>query len=1639
MTQNNNIESTYGKPFSISIANASADVVMHAEGLPKSTIIVSSEYNESTMQDIGNQSIIMTDPNGQPFMLTYDILETNGLHSTTNPNAVSLNIDGVTLQTNEQGQLTFGLGSLIDGTVLSENLNGLSVNSQFIEHATANRYGVVKLDGKTIKEQNGKIYVDTSSLDLATQDTEGIATGDGNTVKMTRGILSVDTQKLQKASYTAYGVAKTDGLTVSSNVGVVSVDMNVIGGLTASSGEKTLKADQTSVVSSNGVLSIDTTKLDKASATSYGVAQIDPNTLYIGNDGSLKVKNYDSMMTYIYDYEEGLDTLEERISYLQNMLSSGTYGSQEPEIRHLTCDQTTTSELVPPTYQQEPINMEMQHVYVSLNVITNCEFKITLDYQDDKNPTTQLDNINFNEEIQKFGVEALDYVWPSTGMKEKRIVLLFNVKNFYSSTEGQTAITKIHISVAAEADNTKEKSILYSIIRYNSAWKEEELEQPEQEEEKDEYYVDERASRWFMIRIKPGENAYNYWDQTSTFDYTSVEDGGYVEKSGPIGGLDENITILVDDVKKAFGDDAEYVFYLKGVYVNRNTGVVNSFFERIPVENFIIFTNFEDEILPRNVYDFEKKVGFDVLYFQIRYSINNPTSVEIHEDPFIADIYKYHPDSTYVDVPIKIGGEVPNPYYMNHSNDEYTWTTYTNGVKYVECVCARLCNNWYDIVNIDSDNNIHLTNSQNHEFCMIDFNRSKTLTDKISVKYNLAEIEDVVENYSDFMSSNNERTIGKLYFYIPTLKATLEERFNENVDNNEAVVSRISAVQKSKYHNMKYDIFGYVGISETDYVENNGEINYTIPYGTLFSQNIYSYMHYRYCDNGVWDDVVDGTPYSELSYKILPVEINIDDLNTSDMYNATYSFNTDRTFNSIVSIPISDDYYVEGSIQNGKIFTVNSKVTYEDTIIKEKNMSTVISYVSIPMMTMSNINIFVDNGALEVQGGNDTVENGFSDLAFDEGSFTLDDLSQKSMCLSYSYSSYEYYAISSNDSFTNFTTIENDNTIESASFILKKYNSNDEFTYSIVNSEESIDVSLDTSGYAIPYMAYVCETNGTDVNVISNVLTYIKKDEFVELSSENTTYFVGNEEIYTYSFITSSDTTNSKDWMYVIDDNKYVIPGVDYKHTNSTQVVARCTYDYSREHDVVQQPIIEAPIVHLSYSSCSYESESGTLTLDIGTYTGNYENVTINTYMTIDTVGTFVGNNITADNGEISAQFTGIDIQESHTFILSIYGEYENEGSHIIYNTSIDEYLLVKSENYLHVEDLQDTASFMDSINIAVANTVSVFGCGMNALKDEYQTMYNMMKEIDIYDNNDLENPIIIIADNLDVFGDLTCTLEEMTVEEFNEYDEDSVTIKVKFENTSPDTERYADGVFIYNIPVIRNLKEKFGVTNYNGFTVPKFCGKFNKYLNPYDYSIDVQYTTDEVEYNGSSLNEPIEVQSATKILFDIKYNGFSITNKNVDIQQMLNDERIRNYGNKVSMVENPDDNFYSYYYRINDTLAVTQVEERFTPLDLVNIGSCIITLEDEIDTTIENFSFNEVSRKMNVIPESVTSYVLYSNSTGDAHIVWDRCSYEYDLGYQYMFSISGINSYIFTPSIAPQYVVNKYVVEQNLIKLENN
>ena len=1639
MTQNNNIESTYGKPFSVSIANASADVVMHAEGLPKSTIIVSSEYNERTMQDTGNQSIIMTDPNGQPFMLTYDILETNGLHSTTNPNAVSLNIDGVTLQTNEQGQLTFGLGSLIDGTVLSENLNGLSINSQFIEHATANRYGVVKLDGKTIKEQNGKIYVDTSSLDLATQDTEGIAAGDGNTIKTTRGILSVDTQKLQKASSTTYGVAKTDGSTIVSNGGVINVDMNAVGGLTANSGEKTLKADQTSVVSSNGVLSIDTTKLYKASATSYGVAQIDPNTLYIGNDGSLKVKNYDSMMTYIYDYEEGLDTLEERISYLQNMLSSGTYGSQEPEIRHLTCDQTTTSELVPPTYQQEPINMEMQHVYVSLNVITNCEFKITLDYQDDKNPTTQLDNINFNEEIQKFGVEALDYVWPSTGMKEKRIVLLFNVKNFYSSTEGQTAITKIHISVAAEADNTKEKSILYSIIRYNSAWKEEEPEVPEPEEEKDEHYVDERASRWFMIRIKPGENYENYWDQTSTFDYTSVEDGGYVEKSGPIGGLDENITILIDDVKKAFGEDAEYVFYLKGVYVNRNTGAVNSFFERIPVENFIIFTNSEDEILPRNVYDFEWKAGFDVLYFQIRYSINNPTSVKITGDPFIADIYKYHPDETYVNVPIKIGGEVPNSQYMSHSDDEYAWTAYTNGVKYAECVCGRLCNNWYDNVIIDDDNNIHLTNSQNHEFCRIDFNRSKQLDDGIVIKYNLEEIENVVENYNG-LNTHDDKTVGRLYFYIPTLKETLEERFNDNVDNNESVVSRISAVQKSKYHNMKYDIFGYVGISETDYVEIDGEIKYTIPYGTVFSQNIYSYMRYRYCDNGVWDTVADGTPYSELSYKILPVEFNIDDLNTSDMYNNTYSFSTDGTFNSIVSIPISDDYYAEDSIQNGKIFTVNSKVTYEGTTIEEKNMATVISYVSIPMMTMSNINIFVDNGALKVQGGNNTVESGFRDLSLvsGESTYSLEDLPQKSICLSYSYSSFEYYTISSNDSFTNFTTIENDNTIDDASFILKKYNSNDEFTYSIENSEESIDASLDTSDYAIPYMAYVCETNGTDVNVISNVLTYIKKDESVELSSENTSYFVGNEEIYTYSFITCSDTTNSKDWMYIIDDNKYVIPGVDYKHTNSTQVVARCAYDYSREHDVVQQPIIEAPIVYLSYSSCSYESE--TLTLDIGHYTGNYENVTINAYMTIDTVGTYEGNIITND-GTISAEFTGIDMQESHAFILSIYGEYENEGSQVIYNTSIDEYLLVKSETELHVEDLQEnTASCIDSINIAVANTVSVFGCGMNALKDEYQTMYNMMKEVDIYDNNDLENPIIIIADdNLNVFGDLTCTLEGMTAEEFNEYDAESVTIKVKFENTTPDTEKYVDGVFIYNIPVIRNLKEKFGVTNYNGFTVPKFCGKFNKYLNPYNYSIDVQYTTDEVEYNGSSLNEPIEVQSATKIMFDIKYNGFSITNKNVDIQQVLNDERMRNYGNKVSMAENPDDNFYSYYYKINDTAAVTQIEERFTPMNLVNTGSCIIPLGNEIDTTIENFSFNEASRKMNVVPESVASYVLYSNSDNNAHIVWDRCSYEYDLGYQYMFALSGINSYTFTPSIAPQYIVNRYVVEQNLIKLENN
>lgn len=672
MTQNNNIESTYGKPFSVSIANAAADVVMNAEGLPKSTIIVSTEYNETTMQDIGSQSLIMTDPNGQPFMLTYNIIETNGLHNTKNPNAIKLDIDGVTLQTNEQGQLTFGLGSLVDNSVFSKSLNSLNVNSQAIERATSTRYGVVRLDGRTIKEQNGKIYVDTSALDLATQNTDGIVTGDDNTIKTKHGVLSVDTQKLQKASDANYGVAKVDGTTLISNEGVVSVDMNAVSALSTSSGEKTLKADGTSVVSSNGVLSIDTAKLTKASSTNYGVAQIDPSTLYVDNNGSLRVKNYSSIVENINEYETTINELVDRITYLQNTIASGSYGSQEPEIRHLTCDQTTATELVPPTYMQEPINMEMQHVYVSLNVITNCEFRITIDYQDDKNPTTQLDNINFNEEIQKFGVDALDYIWPSTGMKEKRIVLLFNVKNFLSSTEDQTAITKINISVAAEADNTKEKSILYSIIRYNSAWKEEDEEVIEEPKDQYEYYIDERESCWYMIRIKPSNESQNAWDQVSQFDPKTTSEGGYVEDTMPLYGKSAAIAIDANYILNALSEDPEFVFYLKGVYVNKVTGKSSSFFERIPIENFIVFynaqsNNYANKLSHYNIYNFEWKTAFDTLYYQIRYET-------LHKEECKSENLAYFVDNSgiYAYSVIK---------QLEGSNDAWMYIANTGGVE----------------------------------------------------------------------------------------------------------------------------------------------------------------------------------------------------------------------------------------------------------------------------------------------------------------------------------------------------------------------------------------------------------------------------------------------------------------------------------------------------------------------------------------------------------------------------------------------------------------------------------------------------------------------------------------------------------------------------------------------------------------------------------------------------------------------------------------------------------------------------------------------------------------------------------------------------------------------------------------------
>lgn len=648
----NNIRNSYGNAFEVIVANANSETVLNSnQTLPKSSLIIAAEYNKLTYEDTGNNSLLITDSYGNPVRLTYQIETGNGFN--IDNDSLQLHIDNKTI-IEQNGNLSATLSQVIDNdTLILDNNGNVKLNQNALNHSSSNRYGTFIVDGKTIKANNGTISIDTDQLDYATNIVFGIAKGDNYTVNSNRGIFSVNIDNLDKASNITYGIAKVDNTTIISNNGTISVNNEALSQIKTDDGKGLIKHDS-SFNSSNSVLSVNENNIPIASQNQKGYVKIDQNTLYIDSNGKLNLKEQVGSGE-IQDFNDELTEIENRISELVSSSQSGIYNfGTEPEIKHVSCNETTTTVLAKPGFLEEPINMEIQHVYVSLNIITNCQFNISIDYINNEVPCLELDNVNFNDEFSIHGEEALRYVWPSTGMREKQVILLFNSKNFYSSTAPKTKTTKIHIKVAAHENYMENKEILYSVIRYNSNYDKDELDNLDEDmssllEYNDEYFINEGESYVDLV--------YNDGETEEIISQYNIL----------------NNIIKFSDVNKVRNENG-YTFILHGKYYNKYDSSKDGSFDKV-----LDRSNFSNSsIYNYSVFNFAYPIEYYTLYYPIkfetkqndRFIVRKP--VDILDNPKDIELYKYH--TTY------IGLEYYNNNEDNFIYENNEFSSYMRGV-----------------------------------------------------------------------------------------------------------------------------------------------------------------------------------------------------------------------------------------------------------------------------------------------------------------------------------------------------------------------------------------------------------------------------------------------------------------------------------------------------------------------------------------------------------------------------------------------------------------------------------------------------------------------------------------------------------------------------------------------------------------------------------------------------------------------------------------------------------------------------------------------------------------------------------------------------------------------------------------------
>lgn len=311
-----------GKQVNIVISNTSGENIISSNNkLPETaynSIIIASQYDNTTGEDTGIYSIIGADNYGESIRFTYTIIPGNGLYA--DGDIICMNVDNTSIVT-DGDKLTVNLNGIVDNECVTVSSRYICINTNNINIATESNPGVVKPDNSSVKINNTyQLYVDTNSLTRATDELHGIIAIDGDTIisEKGNGVISVDTSSLTKCNNTQAGIAKCDGTTLSITNDILTVNVSGLN-KPSSMNYGIIKTSET-VSSNDGVLSVNVNKLTHATNTKHGVVKID-DTFEISDDGVLGIKKYTYIINNIDKMKTSTDEIDGFITSIQEKLN----------------------------------------------------------------------------------------------------------------------------------------------------------------------------------------------------------------------------------------------------------------------------------------------------------------------------------------------------------------------------------------------------------------------------------------------------------------------------------------------------------------------------------------------------------------------------------------------------------------------------------------------------------------------------------------------------------------------------------------------------------------------------------------------------------------------------------------------------------------------------------------------------------------------------------------------------------------------------------------------------------------------------------------------------------------------------------------------------------------------------------------------------------------------------------------------------------------------------------------------------------------------------------------------------------------------------------------------------------------------